>query len=61
MPVLKQNIKGEQCAIESYKKLSDFVKDKDPVTYNIVLGILTDEIEHEDDLINLYEDIENKK
>jgi len=61
MPVLKQNIKGEQCAIESYKKLSDFVKDKDPVTYNMVLSILTDEIEHEDDLINLYEDIESKK
>jgi bacterioferritin len=26
------------------------VKDKDPVTYNIVLQILTDEIEHEDNL-----------
>ena len=26
------------------------VKDKEPVTYNIVLQILTDEIEHEDDL-----------
>ena len=26
------------------------VKDKDQVTYNIVLQILTDEIEHEDNL-----------
>ncbi|MDR7665448.1 hypothetical protein RG963_06545 [Methanosarcina sp. Z-7115] len=26
------------------------VKDKDPVIYNTVLQILTDEIEHEDDL-----------
>lgn len=33
------------------------VKDKNPVTYNIVLQILTDEIEHEDDLQAVDEDI----
>ncbi|HOV22518.1 MAG TPA: ferritin-like domain-containing protein [Candidatus Ratteibacteria bacterium] len=58
IPILKQNIKGEQCAIKVYQKLLDFVKDKDPITYGMVLSILTDEVEHEDDLINILEDIE---
>lgn len=57
IPILKQNIKGEQCAIEVYQNLSEYLKDKDPVTYYIVLDILKDEIEHEDDLINILEDI----
>ncbi|MCM8815645.1 MAG: ferritin [Candidatus Omnitrophica bacterium] len=58
IPILKQNIKGEQCAIEVYQKLVEKLKDKDPVTYYMVLSILKDEIEHEDDLINLLEDIQ---
>ena len=55
--LLDQNIKGEQCAITVYKKLSDFVKDKDPVTYNMALQILADEIEHEDDLEAIVDDM----
>ena len=55
--LLAQNIKGEQCAITVYKKLSDFVKDKDPVTYNMALQILADEIEHEDDLEAIVDDM----
>jgi bacterioferritin len=31
---------------------------KDPVTYNIVLQILQDEVEHEEDLQALSEDLE---
>ncbi len=58
IPILKQNIKGEQCAIEVYQKLSDILKDKDSITYYMVLSILKDEIEHEDDLINILEDIQ---
>lgn len=58
IPVVKQNIKGEQCAIDVYQKLAEMLKDKDPVTYYMVLSILKDEIEHEDDLINLLEDIQ---
>lgn len=57
IPVLKQNIKGEQCAIEVYQNLSEYLKDKDPISYYMVLEILKDEIEHEDDLINILEDI----
>ena len=56
--ILEQNIKGEQCAIQVYNSILQMVKDKDPVTYNIVLQILTDEIEHEDDLQAVMEDIE---
>lgn len=56
--ILAQNIQGEQCAIDVYQKLLQMVKDKDPVTYNIVLTILQQEVEHEEDLQSLDEDIE---
>jgi len=56
--VIKQNIKGEQCAISVYKGLLDLTVNKDPVTYNIVLQILQDEVEHEEDLQALQEDLE---
>ncbi|MDD1638962.1 MAG: ferritin [Methanomicrobiales archaeon] len=56
--VLEQNIKGEQCAITVYNKLLGITKDKDPVTYNIVLTILQQEVEHEEDLQALLEDFE---
>ena len=55
--LLEQNIKGEQCAIEVYQKLVNFTREFDPVTYEIVLSILTDEIEHEEDLQAIAEDI----
>jgi len=58
--VLQQNIKGEQCAIEAYRKLLDFTKDKDVVTYYMVLEILKDEVEHEDDLEVLKEEITSR-
>jgi bacterioferritin len=56
--LLVQNIKGEQCAIGVYKKLMDTTKDADPVTYNMVLQILQQEVEHEEDLQSLLEDLE---
>jgi bacterioferritin len=56
--LLDQNIKGEQCAIEVYQKLLETVKDKDPITYNMVLEILEDEVEHEEDLQAILEDME---
>lgn len=59
--ILDQNIKGEQCAIDVYNSLLNFTKDKDPITYNLVLQILTDEVEHEEDLQALVEDLENMK
>lgn len=59
--LLEQNIKGEQCAIEVYQRLVDFTKDNDPVTYEMVLQIMTDEITHEEDLQALEEDIQLMK
>jgi bacterioferritin len=59
--LLEQNIQGEQCAIEVYQKLVDFTKDIDPVTYEMSLQIMTDEIEHEEDLQALQEDIQLMK
>lgn len=56
--LLKQNIKGEQCAIEVYNNLLNFTRDKDPITYNMVLDILKDEVEHEEDLQTILEDME---
>lgn len=55
--VLEQNIKGEQCAIGVYEKLMKLTKDADPVTYNIALQIITQEVEHEEDLQSLLEDL----
>jgi bacterioferritin len=56
--ILDQNIKGEQCAIKVYSELLDITRVGDPVTYNIVLQILSDEVEHEEDLSSLKEDME---
>jgi len=56
--LLDQNISGEQCAISVYKHLMDVTKDKDMVTYNLALTILTQEVEHEEDLQSLKEDLD---
>ncbi len=57
LPVLQENLKGEQCAIQFYNDLLKMVDGKDFVTYNIVLKILEDEIEHEQDILQFLEDI----
>jgi len=56
--ILNQNIQGEQCAIKVYSELLDITRVGDPVTYNIILQILSDEVEHEEDLSSLKEDME---
>jgi bacterioferritin len=56
--ILEQNIKGEQCAIKVYSGLLDITREGDPVTYNIILTILSQEVEHEEDLSALKEDLE---
>lgn len=55
--ILEQNIAGEQCAISVYNSLIEEVGLKDPVTYNMALQILQDEVVHEEDLQNLLEDL----
>lgn len=56
--LLEQNIKGEQCAIEVYKDLLDFIGSKDPVTFNMIRKILEDEIDHEEELQALEENFQ---
>jgi len=56
--VLEQNIKGEQCAIKTYNALMKKTEGKDPVTTNMLLTILSQEVEHEEDLQALLEDVE---
>ncbi len=56
--VLDQNIKGEQCAIRTYSTLLDLTREGDPVTYDIILQIISDEVEHEEDLVALKEDLD---
>jgi bacterioferritin len=55
--ILDQNIKGEQCAIRIYNDLLDITRVADPVTYNMILTILSQEVEHEEDLSALKEDL----
>ena len=56
--IVKQNVKGEQCAIDVYNKLALATKDKDIITYNMVIEIMEDEIEHEEDLQAILEDMQ---
>ncbi len=56
--LLNQNIKGEQCAIGVYQSLMQVTRDKDPITHEIALQILNDEVEHEEDLQSLLEDLD---
>ncbi len=56
--ILGQNIRGEQCAIGVYKRLLEVTRETDPVTWNMVLQILQQEVEHEEDLQSLLEDFE---
>lgn len=55
--ILKDAIKGEQCAISTYSHIVDITRNKDIVTYDIVSQILADEVEHEEDLQTLHDDI----
>lgn len=55
--LLQQNIHAEQCAISTYQEMMKVTGHTDPVTYNILLQILEQEIEHEEDLQSLLEDI----
>lgn len=58
--LLQQNIKAEQCAIQVYKNLLDWVmkNGRDTTTFHMLRKILDDEIEHEHDLQDIQEDVE---
>jgi len=55
--ILKDSIKGEQCAIFIYSQIVEMTRNKDIVTYDIASQILADEVGHEEDLQALHDDI----
>ncbi|HDR53703.1 MAG TPA: ferritin [archaeon] len=59
--LLEQNIKGEQCAIRTYRKILDMVQGKDSITFNMIRKIMQDEVDHEDELEAIMDDIEKMK
>jgi len=59
--LLKQNLKGERCAIGIYNNLLKKLKDKDNQTFHMIVHILKDEVEHEADLEAIMDDIEMSK
>jgi bacterioferritin len=55
--ILEQNIAGEQCAINVYNSIIAEIGLKDPVTYNLAVQILQDEVQHEEDLQALFDEL----
>ena len=51
--MIKTVIEAEQGAIEVYNKLAKKTAGKDPITYELIIHILGEEIEHEDEFENL--------
>jgi bacterioferritin len=51
--IVRAVIKAEQGAIAAYHKLALKTHMKDPITYNLAMHILTEEVEHEDEFENL--------
>ncbi len=55
--ILAQNLTGERCAIKRYQELAEFTAGKDLVTNKMAIEILTDELEHENDIMDWQTDI----
>jgi bacterioferritin len=51
--IVRTVIKAEQGAIEAYNQLAKKTYGKDPITYNMIVHILSEEVEHEDEFENL--------
>ena len=54
---LKTGLEAEKCALEAYREIYDYVKDKDPVTEEMIEEIISDEAEH----FTLFRDLLSKK
>ena len=59
--LLEQNLDAEKCAIKTYNKALEDLKDNDRVSYQVIVKILKDEVHHEEDLQALLEDIKLTK
>ncbi|MDL2228581.1 ferritin [Bacteroidales bacterium OttesenSCG-928-K03] len=59
--ILEQNLRGERCAILRYQEIADFTFGKDYATYQMAVGILNDELEHEHDIEDWLADLKIMK
>lgn len=59
--ILKQNLKGERCAIQRYEDLADYTNGKDYATYQMAITILNEELEHEHDIEDYLNDLNRMK
>jgi len=59
--ILNQNLNGERCAIKRYKEIADFTNGKDHATHQMATQILSEELEHEQDIEDWITDIERLK
>lgn len=59
--ILEQNLRGERCAIARYQGILEMTDGRDHATYQMALGILNDELEHEHDIEDWITDIERMK
>ena len=55
--ILEQNLKGERCAIQRYKEIADFTNGKDHSTHQMAVTILSEELEHENDIEDWLNDL----
>lgn len=51
--IVQTVIKAEHMAIEAYNKVLKKVEGKDPITYELMLHIMSEEVEHEDEFEDL--------
>jgi bacterioferritin len=59
--ILNQNLRGERCAINRYKEIADFTNGKDHTTHQMATTILSEELEHEQDIEEFLLDLERMK
>ncbi len=59
--ILKENLHGERCAISTYQEISKYTDGLDFGTCRIAQQILSDELEHEQDIEDWLQDIKQMK
>ena len=58
LPLLKQNLTAERCAIQRYQEICDMCIGKDPITFHMSRHIMEEEIQHEQEIEDMIADIE---
>lgn len=59
--ILKENLSGERCAIDTYQEIANYTDGLDFATNRMAAQILSDEIEHEQEIEDWLQDIKQMK